>query len=100
MEKVKSINEYVSAFDVIEEYCDCVSLCDGESYIIMDEQISDEDDICFLQHFDDYEAYTYYVINGETVIVTIDSDVSAQFDSMEKFWEAVHALLDEDRENR
>lgn len=101
MERVNSISTFICAYDIIENYLDdnYKKSNDGE-ITIFGESMSD-DDVCFLEHFDDFEGYTYYVINSESVVVVLDDGTTCgQFDSMPEFWGTVHALLIEDRENR
>ena len=66
--KIESIQHYGSTYELLDEFCDCEVLLDLS-----------EDERHALQHVDDFEGLTFYVINSETVIVcetfgTIEGD--------------------------
>ena len=58
-ENITNICRYNSAYELLQEFC-------GLEFW---SEIDAEDDI-FLRHFDDFEGFCYYCINGETIIVT------------------------------
>ena len=65
-ESIRSISAFSSAWEVLEDY-------------VSDRRLSDltADEREALQHVDDFESYSYYVLNGHTVIVcdSITGDV-------------------------
>lgn len=88
---IKSIYHYNSCYELLNENTD---------RDFWEENDFNDDDICFLQHFDDFEGYTYYIINYEYVIVTICEDVEGEVITLEKFISETLKLLEEDREER
>ena len=89
IEDIKSISAYNSAYRLLDENTTSDFWKDF-----------DEEDICFLEHFDDFEGYQYFVINYDYVLTTICEDVIGNAMSMDEFIDSVMELLKEDRENR
>lgn len=92
IKEITNIDHYNSAYELINENCD------REFWEAND---FDADDLCFLQHFDDWEGYTYYVFNYEYVLTTISGDPCGNdMLTLDEFVETTMQLLREDRENR
>lgn len=90
MENITSIAQYNSAYDVLQEFCG----------IEFWQEIDAEDDT-FLRFFDAFDGYTYYCINGETIILTdFLGDVIGNAQSFLAFLREVEDLLAQDREDR
>lgn len=93
---------------MIETIKDIKSICSYNScYELLDENTLrefwedfDEDDICFLRHFDDFEGYTYYVINYDYVLVACCEDVCGDVMTLDDFIRETLGLLEEDRKGR
>ena len=92
IKEITNIDHYNSAYELIDENCD------REFWEAND---FDEDDLCFLRHFDDFEGYTYYIFNYEYVLATISGDPCGNdMITLDEFVEITMQLLREDRENR
>lgn len=90
--KIRKINTFNSAWELIDKYD-----------VIKETGFSaDEDDICFLQHFDDFEAFNYVVFDDFKVVVidAINGDVIGNEMTMGEFWKELIEMLNEDREER
>ena len=90
--KIRKINTFSSAWELIDEYD-----------VIRETGFSaDDDDIRFLQHFDDFEAYQYVVINDWKVLVTdsVNGDLIGNEMTMGEFWKELIEMLNDDRGNR
>lgn len=93
---------------MIETIKDIKSICHYNScYELLDENTHrkfwedfDEDDICFLRHFDDFEGYTYYVINYDYVLMACCEDVCGDVMTLDDFIRETLKLLEADREDR
>lgn len=48
-----------------------------------------------LQHFDDYEEHTYYLVNNCSVLVSDFDRIVASFDSVELFYHATMQVISE-----
>ena len=88
---IKSIYHYSSCYELLDENTD------REFWEAHD---FDEDDICFLRHFDDFEGYVYYVINYEYVLITLCEDVSGDVMTLDEFINATLRALEYDRKER
>ena len=90
MENIRSIAQYNCAYDVLQEFC-------GAEFW---QEIDSEDDT-FLRHFDDFEGFCYFCVNGESIIVT---DFLGEVISYERDFDAflceIEDLLAQDREDR
>ena len=75
MEEIKSISAYRDAYTLIDE--NCYKLIDGIS-----EDVKEE-----LQHVDDFEPYTYYIVNDKAVILcdSISGDKYTSYETIEEF---------------
>lgn len=91
IKEIKSIEHYMSAYEAIDENTDKE---------FWDKNNFNDDDICFLKHFDDYEYCSYYVINYEYVMVAQCGDIEGDIMTMEEFINETMRLLNEDREER
>ena len=89
MENITTITRYNSAYELLEEFCG-IDWWDS----------IDVDDDCFLRHFDDYDGFNYYCIDGVEIIVTeFCGDVVCCRD-FDAFLRDVESLLNDDREDR
>ena len=90
--KIKNIRTFTSAYDLLEEYD-----------VIRETGFSaGEDDIIFLQNFDNFEGYNYVVINDFKVFVVdvLNGDMIGNEMTMGEFWKELIEMLNEDREDR
>ena len=89
MKKFNYISRYDSAREILDEFCG-PDFWDG---------INDEDE-CFLDHFDDFEGYAYYAIDNQIVVTMFPGEVIATYDNFNDYLSAVMELLEEDRGER
>lgn len=90
MEKVKSITQYGSAYELLQEWC-------GMEWW---DTIDSEDDV-FLRHFDDFEGFVYFCVNGKDIFVTdFGGDVIAHYSDFSVFLRDIESILKADREER
>ena len=90
MQKINSISRYNCAYELLEEFC-------GADFW---DEIDSEDDI-FLRHFDDFEGYAYFCLDGCDIIVTdFYGDVINQYADIDGFLLVIEDLLAADREDR
>ena len=90
--KIENIRTFTSAYELLEEYD-----------VIKETGFSaDEDDILFLQNFDNFEGYNYVVINDFKVFVvdSLNGDLIGNEMTMGEFWKELIEMLNEDREDR
>lgn len=85
---IENMSIFDSAFEVLQE---CGNL---------DHNILDDDDICFLEHFDDFEGYQYVVINDLEYIAVMVDGYHTNVTAYDQWLEELMELLKEDRENR
>lgn len=89
--EIESIKKYSSIYELVKEN-KCTSFwIDGKL---------DDDDICFLRHYDDYQEFTYFVINWDYVMIAVDDNVNGNLILIEEFLTFVENLLQEDRVSR
>ena len=90
--KIENIRTFASAYELLEEYD-----------VIRETGFSaNEDDILFLQNFDNFEVYNYVVINDFKVFVVdaLNGDLIGNEMTMGEFWKELIEMLNEDREDR
>lgn len=91
IKEIQSIESYNSAYEALKENTDPA---------FFEEHNIDDDDICFLSHFDDWDGYAYYVINYDYVLITLSGDVEGNMLTLEEFSNELLKLLEEDRRER
>ena len=82
--EIKSIKSYWSIYELVKE--------NKVTSFWIDEKLND-DDICFLRHYDDYQEFTYFVVNGDYVMIAVDDDVNGNMILIEEFLTFVENLL-------
>lgn len=89
MATISNISRYDSARELLDEFCGA-DFWDG----------MDADDICFLNHFDDFEGYTYYAIDGGIYVTDFCGGVMYSCENFNEFLGYVMDWLKDDREGR
>lgn len=90
MATINYISKYNCAKELLDEFC-CMDFW-GEM---------DDDDICFLNHFDDFEGFGYYCVNAEEIYVTdFYGDVMYSCKNFNDFLLYVMEWLNDDRKAR
>ena len=96
LKDVKEIVTYDCAWNVLENYGD------GETEKRFPEEFNfSDDDIIFLQSFDDYEYLQYMIVDSDhfVLIRNMDDRIICAMPYTEFYAETMR-MLDEDRENR
>lgn len=95
---IKKISTYESAWNVLENYGD------GETENCIQQNPEafgfSEDDIIFLQHFDDWEYLQYMVIDDNLIMVRDMDDMIVFCNTYTEWYKHVMEMLQEDREER
>lgn len=90
MAKIQYISRYNCAKELLDEFCGMDFW--GEM---------DEDDVCFLEHFDDFEGFSYYAINdGEIYVTDFCGEVLYSCPNFDDFLRHIMEWLADDRKER
>lgn len=89
MSKINTIARYDSAYELLQEFC-------GAEFW---DEIGEDDDI-FLRHFDDFEGFTYYAIDGAIYVTEFLGDVIDSCPDFDTFLRQIIGWLEDDREER